>query len=159
MDADWNVVGRLVTLFHDGCIYVSCLGACREPGGHCDGAGAAESGGRSFEALQACAEGRCWDLKGQPVAVVPQGAVLLPHLKKVQPLWSKRPAEPPRYTVYTREEVQTMRRRQEVIGTGIAALCGAVIGGMVGGVPGAVVGGLVGAGLAFAVFHLLGKMR
>jgi len=113
----------------------------------------------TIQKLKDCAAGLCWDTKGQQVTTVPQGAMIMREPLKLRPSSVRRPAEPPRYTVFSHEEVQTMRRRQEIVGTGIAAMCGATVGAMFGGVPGAVIGGLIGAGVAFAVFHLLGKTR
>lgn len=114
---------------------------------------AASATPQALDQLKDCAEGRCWDSKGQPVTVVPQGAVLVKEPSHVRPLWDKRPAEPPRYTVMTKEEVAAARQRQAVVGTVIGAGAGAMVGALFGGIPGAIVGGLIGAGLAYLLLR------
>jgi hypothetical protein len=114
---------------------------------------------QALDQLQTCAAGGCWDTKGQPVTTVPPGGVVFREPSRVQSPWSKKPAEPPRYTVMTKEEVQAIRHRQEVVGTvlsvGMGALIGANIGGFIGGPFGIVAGVVLGAAIGYAAFRLL----
>ena len=116
---------------------------------------AASAAPEALDQLKDCAEGRCWDSKGQPVTVVPQGAVLIREPVRTRPLWDKRPPEPPRFTVMSKEEVDAAQKRQAVLGPVMGAGAGAVLGLLVAGVPGAVVGGLIGLG----IMHLLTRPR
>lgn len=113
----------------------------------------------ALDQLQTCASGGCWDTKGQAVTSVPPGAVVIREPSRVRSPWSKKPAEPPRYTVMTKEEVQAIRHRQEVVGTvlsvGVGALIGAKIGGFIGGPFGIVAGAVLGAAIGFAAFRLM----
>ena len=114
---------------------------------------------QALDQLQECASGGCWDTKGQPVSAVPPGGVLIREPAHVQSAFSKKPAEPPRYTVMTKEEVQAARRRQNIVGTtlsaGMGAVLGANIGGFFGGPVGVVAGALIGAAIGFAAFRLV----
>lgn len=103
----------------------------------------------SLKDLQDCSTGQCWDSKGQPVTAVPQGGLIFKEPVKLRRLGDKRPAEPPRYTVLSRDEVQAQRLQNNVLATGLGAAGGAMIGAFFGGIPGAVVGGLIGAGIGY----------
>ncbi|MEQ1918589.1 MAG: hypothetical protein ABL955_05270 [Elusimicrobiota bacterium] len=103
----------------------------------------------SLKELQDCSTGQCWDSKGQPVTAVPQGGLVVRELTKVRRLDDRRPAEPPRYTVLSREEVEAARKQSNILATGLGAAAGVMVGSLFGGIPGAVVGGLIGAGIGY----------
>lgn len=103
----------------------------------------------ALDQLQECAAGHCWDTKGNQVTTPPAGAVYLKHLEHVRAWGDKSPKEPPRYTVYTREEVREIRQRQAYTGAAAGAAAGAMLGFFVGGIPGAVVGGLLAGAAAY----------
>lgn len=107
----------------------------------------------TLDQLQECAAGHCWDTKGNQVTTPPEGAVYLKHLEHVRSWGDKSPKEPPRYTVYTREEVHAIRQQQAYVGAAIGAATGAMIGFFFGGIPGAVVGGLIAAAAAYFILR------
>ena len=114
---------------------------------------------QALDQLQECAAGHCWDTKGQPVTAPAPGSVLVLEPRHIQPAGSLKPAEPPRYTVLSKEEVDAARRRNDAVGTALGAamggFVGATIGGMIGGPLGAVALGLIGAGIGYAAFRLM----
>lgn len=120
---------------------------------------AASANPEALDQLQECAAGHCWDTKGQPVTAPAPGSVIFREPSRVRPAGSLKPAEPPRYTVLSKEEADKMRSRQDAVGTalsvGMGGFIGATIGGMVGGPVGAVLLGLAGAAIGFAAFRLL----
>lgn len=115
------------------------------------GAVGASASPDSLKDLQDCSTGQCWDSKGQPVTAVPQGGVVIKEPTRVRRLGDRRPAEPPRYTVLSREEVQAGQRQGNILGTGLCAATGVMVGSLFGGIPGAVVGGLIGAGIGYFI--------
>lgn len=114
----------------------------------------AEERAPALEQLEACAQGRCWNSKGEPVAVPPSGAVFMKRLEKIRPLGDKRPKEPPRYTVFTKEEASRGHRNTWLVGGIVGAAAFATVGFMLGGPLGAAAGGLIGAGLGLLGYKL-----
>jgi len=86
------------------------------------------------------------------------GSVIIREPSEVRSAWTRKPPEPPRYTVLSKEEVEKARSRQQTAGTVVSmaggAMIGAIVGGWIGGPVGAVALGLIGAAIGFAAFRL-----